>query len=412
LTREAVEETEVLVLGAGPVGMFAGLCLAERGVRVRIVDQYTRTALRSYALALHPQSLRLFAEAGLDASLAGHAHFLDGLVVHHDGGAAEIDFAPVRSARGGVAVLPQYVLEAALEKALAERGVGVEWGQQLLTFDDGAEGVVALVASGAAATASGAASAAALAPRRVGAEFLVGADGGESMARRLLRIGQVPAGPPMTMGLMEFEAPLASPHRMQLVLADRRTDVLWPLAAERGRWSVQLDGDEPAEVAELRRHIRARAPWFGDRFGAADWVTAVSFEMRLARRFGRGRVWLAGDAAHFTSPIGAQSMNVGLREAHDLARRLAAILREGSSPRLLDYYNEERLREWKMLLGLKERLRLDRGAPAWVRAAAPRLVRNLPASGHDLNLLLEQVGARLYWLRGRRAGHVAESTAD
>ena len=147
--------------------------------------------------------------------------------------------------------------------------------------------------------------------------------------------------------------------------------------------------------------MRKRSPWFGESFGAIEWVTGVRFEPRIAERFGRGPVWLVGDAARFTSPIGVQSMNVGFREVHDLARRIAGILREGRPPKLLDYYNEERQREWKMMLGIKDRLHADDGLPAWARAAAPRLVQSLPASGHDLNLLLEQVGLRLYWLRRR-----------
>jgi 2-polyprenyl-6-methoxyphenol hydroxylase-like FAD-dependent oxidoreductase len=201
---------------------------------------------------------------------------------------------------------------------------------------------------------------------------------------------------------MEFERVMPSPEQMHVVLGDRTTDVLWPLGAERGRWSVQIDDPGDGEDASrLKDHLRQRSPWFGEDFGSIEWVTGVRFEPRVAERFGRGPVWLVGDAARFTSPIGVQSMNVGFREAYDLARRITGILHEGRPPKLLDYYNEERQREWKMLLGIKDRLRTDDGLPAWVRAAAPRLVQSLPASGHDLNLLLEQVGLRLYWLRRR-----------
>ena len=84
-------------------------------------------------------------------------------------------------------------------------------------------------------------------------------------------------------------------------------------------------------------------------------------------------------------------------------------LRENGSPKLLDYYNEERQREWKMLLSLKDRVRELGDAPAWARKATNRLIACLPATGHDLNLLLEQVGLRLYWLRRRRDGGSAQS---
>ncbi len=187
---------------------------------------------------------------------------------------------------------------------------------------------------------------------------------------------------------------------MSLVIRDESTDVLWPIDADRGRWSVQLqDLSRPPDAAGLKELIGRRAPWFETDFGTIDWLTTVSFQRGLAKRFGRGRVWLAGDAAHYTSPIGVQSMNVGFHEAYDLARRMTDILRKGASLELLRYYNEERSREWKMLLGITNRLRTRPDTPAWAHRLALRLVPSLPASGRDLNALLEQVGLRLHWLR-------------
>ena len=207
-------------------------------------------------------------------------------------------------------------------------------------------------------------------------------------------------GSPIHYGLLEFQSTLQSPGQMSLVIRDESTDVLWPIDADRGRWSVQLqDPSRPPDAAGLKELIGRRAPWFETDFGTIDWLTTVSFQRGLAERFGRGRVWLAGDAAHYTSPIGVQSMNVGFHEAYDLARRMTDILRKSASLELLRYYNEERSREWKMLLGISNRLQTRPDTPAWAHRLAPRLVPSLPASGRDLNALLEQVGLRLHWLR-------------
>jgi 4,5-epoxidase len=376
--------------------MFAALCLAERGIRVRILDQYRRTALHSYGLALHPQSLRLLEAAGLTATIACGAHALEAIVVHHAEGTTEIDLAPLGAAGGRVAVLPQRVLEAALEHRLAEHGVTIEWERQLLTFDAGRDAVEALIVRGVAAGDDAKLSGADLGTERIRAPFLIGADGYDSLTRRLLRIEQTPAGPPITVGLLEFAAPVVPPERMHLVLGGRTTDVLWPLGRHGGRWTVELDhARREADVASLERRIHERSPWFDDAFGSIEWVTTVVFEPRLAQLFGRGRAWLAGDAARFTSPIGVQSMNIGLSEAHDLARRIARILRHHGPLRLLEEYDGERRHEWSKLLGLENGIHVERGAPAWAREAAPRLVRSLPASGRDLKLLLGQVGLRL-----------------
>lgn len=392
------DEVEVLVLGAGPVGMYAALCLAAHGVRVCIVDKYHRTALHSYALALHAQTLRLLDESGMTAELEGHGQRVERIAIHHDGGLDEIDLAALGQPFPHVLVVPQLLLEGTLERRLEDQGVQVFWKHQLLTLDADSRGVVGLVAR----MPDDAGESPVLETHHVRAAYLIGADGYDSLVRRLLGLKQTKAGAAFALGLIEFEAALESPESMHLVLERQTTDALWPLGAGRGRWSVQLlDSDEGVDSSEIRRRVRARAPWFGDGFGATDWCTTVRFEPRLAQRFGRGRVWLAGDAARFTSPIGVQSMNVGLREAHDLARRMAGILREGKSPALLDYYNDERLREWRMLLGLKDRIRTRSHTPAWASGMAGRLVSSLPATGHDLNLLLEQIGLQLHWLRGR-----------
>jgi 2-polyprenyl-6-methoxyphenol hydroxylase-like FAD-dependent oxidoreductase len=396
---EVEGRTDVLVVGAGPVGMFTALCLAERGVHVRIVDQYARSTLHSYALALHPHSLRLLDERGLAAELIQVGQKLQDIAVHHSGGTATIDFAPLGGDHPYVLVVSQVLLEAALERRLGQAGVTVAWGHQALTFEAGPAGVTALVAAVSAERPG-----ADLETGRIHATFLVGADGEDSMIRRVIGFPRDGLGDPIDLALMEFETPLAEPRRLHLVLGSATTDVLWPLGSERGRWGVDLAGHaEGVDVTGVRERVRARAPWFGDAFGAVHWLTVVRFRRALARRFGRGPVWLVGDAARFGSPIGVQSMNVGLREAHDLARRIAAILREGRSPKLLDYYNEDRQREWKMLLGIKDRVGTLAGAAPWARAVAGRLVASLPASGHDLNVLLEQVGLRLRLLRGRAA---------
>jgi len=126
----------VLVVGAGPVGLFAALCLSERGLRVRIFDKYARTALHSYALALHPHSLRMLDEFQVVQPLLDRGQRLERVAIHHDDGpATEIDLTRVGGAHPYALALPQLLLEAALERRLEDNGVQVEWNRQVLTFD-------------------------------------------------------------------------------------------------------------------------------------------------------------------------------------------------------------------------------------------------------------------------------------
>ena len=383
---------EVLVVGAGPVGLFAALELSERGVRVRIVDSYQRTALHSYALALHPQTLRMLDELGVAETLIERGQRIDHIVVHRFGeDPVEIDFSAVNGTFPFALVAPQNLFEGVLEKRLEDNGVRVDWHHQVMSLHEIGGNVISRVGrisqDGADITLG-----------RVASSFLIATDGYDSFVRRALRIELSPVGVPLRFGLLETRSGLESRDRMHLVLGTGTDDVYWPVPPDLGRWSVQLNDGEGSDVDSLRRRIRERAPWYPYEQEPVEWTTTVSFQPRLAQRFGRGRIWMAGDSAHFTSPIGVQSMNVGLREAHDLARRIAGILRNGRSHDLLRFYNEERRREWSMLLGLKSRLRRN-GSSLWSAEWAARLVRTLPASGADLNRLLDQVGFRLSWTR-------------
>src|SRR6266700_2525954 len=93
---------------------------------------------------------------------------------------------------------------------------------------------------------------------------------------------------------------------------------------EKARRAVRMVGKGIDE--DLRHWVHTvtqrRAPWFSATIDEIVWCTQVAFEHRLVKQFGRGRCWLAGDAAHQTSPVGAQSMNVGFCEAEGRAPRL------------------------------------------------------------------------------------------
>jgi len=389
-------------MGAGPVGMLTALGLAERGVRVHIVDRYRRAALHSYALALHPGTLRLLDEYGIAETLVERGQRLDRIDVYSgEDPRATIELAPLGGSFPFVLVVPQALLESALEQRLADSGIPVFWNHPVLMFENETDALSVLLAEVPDDWAGDDDSIPSnVSTTRVQPSYLVGADGYGSLARRLLSSPLQESGEPMAYGLVEFETTIEKPDRMTLVFGEDSTDVLWPLGPGRGRWGVQLDRDASRiDSAGVWEVVARRAPWFDSSACRTEWSDSVAFRSRLVRSYGQGRVWLAGDAAHFSSPVGVQSMNVGMREGYDLARRLAAILRDGGSPSLLRYYHEDREREWKMLLGLHDRLRRLPEARNWAIELGQRLVSALPASGHDLNLLLEQVGLRLRWLR-------------
>ena len=132
------ERTEVLVVGAGPVGLLTAILLAEAGVEVKIIDREERTTARSYACALHPRTLKLLAEMGLAAPLLERGRRIE-TVAFYDGAArqAEVNLSELGGEFPFMVILPQNVFEEALEqrlrKAIAEAyakhyaGKGILW---------------------------------------------------------------------------------------------------------------------------------------------------------------------------------------------------------------------------------------------------------------------------------------------
>jgi 2-polyprenyl-6-methoxyphenol hydroxylase-like FAD-dependent oxidoreductase len=231
------------------------------------------------------------------------------------------------------------------------------------------------------------------------ADFVIGADGYDSRVRSALSIEAVDVGPGPSESFAMFEAqstesPAGSTE--ELGIRDELGSVVVPLANGRRRWVFQINQklDQIPDIERLRALIAERLNRSGHDVERVDWGTVIHFERRLARRFGRRRVWLAGDAAHVTSPLGGHSMNVGLSEAHDLVRRIAESVRDRSGTHL-ERYAAEREREWHKLFGLNVQFNVLPHAPRWLSTHARRIVPALPASGSQLTELLSLLGLRL-----------------
>jgi 2-polyprenyl-6-methoxyphenol hydroxylase-like FAD-dependent oxidoreductase len=145
-------------------------------------------------------------------------------------------------------------------------------------------------------------------------------------------------------------------------------------------------------MERLEQLTAARAPWWTARPTQIYWSTLALFEARLARSFSLGGVLLAGDAAHQAAPVGVHSMNSGLVEARELAARISRIKRAGAAPSLLQEFATETHEAWQWLLGAGQAVRALPGADPWVQQTGARILACIPASGDDLEPLLNQIG--------------------
>ena len=391
-------DPEVLVVGAGPVGLVAAVFLQQYGVRVEIVDMHQRTTQHSYALAIHPRTLRILDQAELSEGLIGAGRKLT-KVAYYEGRErrAEIDYSALASKHPYLLVVRQSLLERAAEEALRRQKLKVLWGHRLQSLAvDGAAIRAEVAKLDQVATGYPVARTEWLVARSetIRPAYVIGADGYNSAVRRMAGIDMAEHGRGQVFSIYEIEATGDLPAEVRVILDPDLTSVYWPLEEGRCRWGFQIQdaSEHEASMERLEQLITARAPWWTARPMQIYWSTLALFEGRLARSLGTGGIWLAGDAAHQAAPVGVHSLNSGLVEARELAARISAIRRAWEAPSRLEEFATETHEAWQRLLGADRTVRALPGADPWVRQSAERIVSCIPASGDDLEPLLEQIG--------------------
>ncbi|MEZ0364748.1 FAD-dependent monooxygenase [Mycobacterium sp. pUA109] len=326
-------ETDVLVVGAGPTGLALACGLAAAGVAVRVLDAAAGPATTSRALALQPRGAEVLDRLGALGDLPDRGLPIDRLVMFVDGrelASLRIGQA-LRPGEPGILLVSQAVIEAALRDRLTALGGTVEWGQRVTGVDADADGVTVGL-DGAP-------------PLR--ASWVVGADGAHSAVRKAAGIGF--AGVPLIERflLADVHADLNRPRTTTAAwLRGSEMLVAMPLPGE-DLWRLMSPAppDAPGElqpddvVGYLAALVNAE---IGGTVHTTEWTSVFGIQRRLASAYRRGRVLLAGDAAHIHSPLGGQGMNTGIGDAENLAWKLALVVSGRAEPTLLDSYGAER----------------------------------------------------------------------
>lgn len=352
---------DVLIVGAGPTGLALAALLETFGVRFRLIDRAVDRVHESRALAVQARTLELFQSIGLAKTLVECGNPSASLFLHLGGRRAPrvslAGFERPDTRFPFILFVSQAKTEEMLLEHLSCRNVLVERAVELVDFvsDESALRCRLVHSDGR--------------EEEIAVRYLVGCDGAHSTVRRLAGIefqgdaylqefalGDVEADGPLEPDSLHSFAgrgvamffPLGSPATWRVIaMAARRRPRRSAAAGDLATDELRIDELQSLVDTATGGDLRVYDP---------AWLARFRLHHRQAAQYRKGRVFLAGDAAHIHSPVGGQGMNTGIQDAWNLGWKLAFVTRGAANPDLLDSYAAERWPVGRYLLRYTDRL--------------------------------------------------------
>jgi 2-polyprenyl-6-methoxyphenol hydroxylase-like FAD-dependent oxidoreductase len=346
-----MEQSDVLIVGAGPTGLVLALWLTKAGTKIRIIDKTAGPGTTSRALAVQARTLELYRQLDLTDAVVSRGHRVP---------AANFWIAGERKAHislDGIGkgatpypflhIFPQDEHEKLLVERLESLGVRVERQTELLSFTETSDGVTARLRGPDGRE------------QDHQARYIAGCDGARSKVRETIGTG-FPGGTYQHLFYVadvEAEGPALN-GELNLDLDTADFVAIFPLAGE-GRARLigtvrDARADRPETLtfedvsSEAIRQMKVSVR-------KVNWFSTYHVHHRVTQHFRKSRAFLAGDAAHIHSPAGGQGMNTGIGDAINLAWKLAEVVAGRASESLLDSYEAERIGFARQLVASTDR---------------------------------------------------------
>ena len=345
------QETDIIVVGAGPTGLVLALWLTRLGARVRVVDKTAQPGTTSRALAVQARTLELYRQIGLADAVVAAGRKMGALNLW--AARRPVAHAVLGDMGRGISPFPYLIIypqdehERLLIDRLAQAGVRVERPTELVSFEERGTSVLAQLrtANGTTETCE--------------AAYIAGCDGAHSTVREALRIG-FPGG---TYNHLFYVADVQAggpTMNGELHVALDTNDFLaaFPLKADghaRLIGTIRDEGEHTRESLTWKDVSTRVIEWLGVDVQRVNWFSTYRVHHRVAGRFRGGRAFLLGDAAHIHSPVGGQGMNTGIGDAVNLAWKVAAVVRGRADESILDTYEPERIAFARRLVATTDR---------------------------------------------------------
>jgi 2-polyprenyl-6-methoxyphenol hydroxylase-like FAD-dependent oxidoreductase len=346
-------ETDVLIIGAGPTGLHLACQLLRYGIDFVVIEKNAEVTPYSKALGVHARTLEILDQIGLAKEAVERGTIATRARLLIDGELrGELKFSDIGrdlSPFPFVLMLEQSKTEHLLYEYLQRHESDVLWSTEFQNFSQDADGVVAQLKTSESET------------QTISAKYLVGCDGPKSAVRQQLGL---------TFGGSTFERIfyVADAHvhwqlshdTLHVCFSPNSFVVFFPLRGEEryrivGVFPEEFNKDEGDILyEEIETRIKSETKLDLD-VSDVEWFSTYKVHTRHANRFSAGRGFLAGDSAHVHTPAGAQGMNTGIQDGYNLAWKVALAIRGKADAKLLETYNEERLENAKHLLKTTDR---------------------------------------------------------
>ena len=336
LTISETKSHQVIIVGAGPVGLTLALSLAKQGISVVVLDESNQVSEGSRAICFAKRSLEIFDKLGVADKMINKGVKWDvGRIFFKEEEIDRFDLSPEKHSKYPAFInLQQYYVEQYLiDAVLQEENIDVRWLSKVNSVEQTENQVTVSVESQAGHYA-------------LSSTYLVAADGSRSQIRRMLDLEMQGERFEERFLIADFKMEADFPSERwfwfdppfapgQSILLHKQPDNLWRLDFKLG---TNADSSIAQDKAFLRDKIKSVV---GDREFELDWSSIYSFSSKKLDRFIHDRIIFVGDSAHVVSPFGARGANSGIEDADNLSWKLAAVL-QGNAPDLLETYTAER----------------------------------------------------------------------
>lgn len=374
---QSISSNQVLVVGAGPVGLTMAFELQRRGISCRIIDKISVPTDQSRALAIHAKTLEAFENMGIVDEILKAGQKLHAVNIYvHEKRILHLTMDELESPYPFIISLPQSETERILTGELKKSGVEVLRGTELVDLSQDEEHVYATLKYADSSTTEET------------FDWLIACDGAHSTVRHKLNLEFEGSGYPDAFLLADVSVNTTLPqteahmfHGEDGILAmfpygngrfrliadvpfdsqvikaseDKANDLETDTRKLENKSIEEKTSDDASDNGKPRKRPQLREPTLEDFQHLVDqrgpsglqisnpiWLAAFAIQRRSVNHYRKERIFLAGDASHVHSPAGGQGMNTGIQDAFNLAWKLALVIKGASPVSLLDSYDSER----------------------------------------------------------------------